>query len=51
MCMKKEFSILLLLIPGPKAPSDDIDVFLEPLVKELNELWLEGVTTFDSFQN
>ena len=28
-----------------------IDVYLQPLVKELNELWIEGVETYDSFSN
>jgi len=28
-----------------------IDVYLQPLVKELNELWTEGVETYDSFSN
>lgn len=48
LCMRKEFSMLSLLIPGSKAPSFDIDVFLAPLIKEFNELWVEGVTVFDS---
>jgi hypothetical protein len=48
LCMRKEFSILSLLIPGPKAPGDDIDVFLAPLIDELNELWVVGVKAFDS---
>lgn len=50
MCMKKEFCILSLLIPGPKAPSDDIDVFLAPLVEDLLDLWEDGVTAFDSLK-
>ena len=50
LCMKKEFSILTLLIPGHKAPSDDIDIFLAPLVEELNDLWVEGMKAFDSFK-
>ena len=50
LCMRKEFSMLSLLIPGPRAPSDDIDVFLAPLVDELNELWAEGVKVFDSYK-
>ena len=50
LCMRKEFSILSLLIPGPKAPSSDIDVFLAPLIDELNELWEKGVKVFDSYK-
>ena len=32
-------------------PRNKIDVYLQPLVKELNELWIEGVETYDSFSN
>lgn len=40
---KKFFLNLVLLIPGPKAPtSDTIDVFLKPLVRDLLILW-DGV--------
>ena len=39
--------MLGLLIPGPKAPSQDNDVYLEPLVDELKKLWMEGVASFD----
>ncbi|XP_026377784.1 uncharacterized protein LOC113272093 [Papaver somniferum] len=48
-CMKREFSILLLLISVPRAPGKDIDVYLEPLIEELIMLWNEGVLTYDSF--
>ncbi|CAN6677699.1 unnamed protein product [Malus baccata var. baccata] len=46
-CMKKPFSFLTLLIPGPKAPGNEIDVYLRPLVDELKELWENGVPTHD----
>ena len=49
LCMKREFSMLTLLISGPKQPGKDIDVYLEPLIDELKQLW-EGVVTFDSFK-
>ncbi|XP_070051829.1 uncharacterized protein [Nicotiana tomentosiformis] len=48
MCMKQPYFFLSLLIPGPKAPGNDIDVYLEPLVDELQELWYNGVNTYDS---
>ncbi|XP_019251295.1 PREDICTED: uncharacterized protein LOC109230226 [Nicotiana attenuata] len=48
MCMKQEFFILSLLIPGPKPPGNNIDVFLQPLIEELNELWDVGVGTYDA---
>lgn len=47
--MKREFSILVLLISGPRAPGKYIDVYLEPLIEELIVLWNEGVLTYDSF--
>ena len=34
-----------LLIPGPASLGKDFDVFLEPLIEELKELW-KGVNTF-----
>lgn len=48
MSMKEEFFILSLLIPGPKSPGNNIDVFLQPLIEELNELWDVGVDTYDA---
>jgi hypothetical protein len=47
-CMKAPFMILSLLIPGPGAPGNDIDVYLQPLVDDLHELWNEGVSTYDA---
>ncbi|XP_047269269.1 uncharacterized protein LOC107871067 [Capsicum annuum] len=48
MCMKQPYCFLSLLIPGPKARENDIDVYLEPLIVELRELWYCGVDTFDA---
>ena len=50
MCMKSEFSMLSVLIPGPKSPSSNIDVFLQPLVDELKILW-SGVEAWDAYKN
>nr|KYP38512.1 hypothetical protein KK1_040252 [Cajanus cajan] len=49
LCMKQEFIILSLLIPGPKEPGNNIHIFLEPLIEELKELWDVGVETYDAF--
>ena len=46
--MKQPFFFLSMLIPGPKSPGNDIDVFLQPLVKDLQDLWEHGVETFDA---
>lgn len=39
--------ILSILIPGPYSFSDAIDIYLQPLIKELEELWEVGVETYD----
>ena len=48
MCMKQTFFMLSLLIPGPTALGNDIDIYLQPLIDELNELWEVGVETYDA---
>ncbi|XP_019242142.1 PREDICTED: uncharacterized protein LOC109223532 isoform X1 [Nicotiana attenuata] len=45
--MKQENFIMSMLIPGPDSPGDAIDIYLQPLIEELNELWEIGVETFD----
>ncbi|KAL9679938.1 hypothetical protein QQ045_017809 [Rhodiola kirilowii] len=45
--MKKEFNILAMLISGPKSPRKCLNVFMQPLIDELNTLWEIGVPTFD----
>jgi len=47
MCMKREFMFLTLLIPGPEHPKKSFDVFLQPLIQELKELWNVGVPAYD----
>jgi hypothetical protein len=47
MCMKRASFMLSLLIPGPNSPTNDIDVYLQPLIEELKELWEVGVETYD----
>lgn len=39
-----------MLIPRPREPGNDIDVFLELLIDELKELWV-GTTTYDVYNN
>ncbi|KAM1184886.1 hypothetical protein ACFX2G_014551 [Malus domestica] len=51
MCMKQPFYILSILIDGPHGPSNKIDVYLQPLIDELKELWQEGVRTYDALTN
>ena len=51
LCMKDNYFMLTLLIPGPKSPGKDMDIFLRPLVDELKDLWTNGVVTRDSVTN
>ncbi|KAL4385879.1 hypothetical protein GQ457_09G021950 [Hibiscus cannabinus] len=51
ICMKQSNFILSLLISGPKGPGNNIDVYMQPLVAELHELWEVGVETFDAATN
>jgi hypothetical protein len=47
LCQKQSNWLLSMLIPGPKSPRMDIDVYLRPLILELKELWEKGVPTWD----
>ena len=47
-CMKYPHMMMALLIPRPKAPGNEIDVYLQPLVDDLQELLNEGILTYDS---
>jgi hypothetical protein len=40
---KRKFLLLTILIQGPKQPGIDIDVFLEPLMEEIEKFWKHGV--------
>ncbi|WVZ49373.1 hypothetical protein U9M48_000740, partial [Paspalum notatum var. saurae] len=46
-CMEQSNFMMSLLIPGKECPGKDFDVFLEPLIEELLELW-SGVPTLDA---
>ena len=48
LCMKPPYIMLSLLIDGPNSPGMDIDVYLQPLIEELKELWEVGVETYDA---
>ncbi|XP_042466217.1 uncharacterized protein LOC122048759 [Zingiber officinale] len=50
MCMKRKFIMLTMLISGPKQPGNNIDVYLEVLVDDLQLLW-EGVDgVYDAYR-
>jgi hypothetical protein len=41
--MKQSYIQMPLLIQGPRQPGNDINVFLEPVIDELVEIWKIGV--------
>jgi hypothetical protein len=45
--MKDPYMIMSLLILGPKVPGNDIDMYLQPLVDNLKELWIKGILMYD----
>ncbi|XP_049388507.1 uncharacterized protein LOC125852871 [Solanum stenotomum] len=47
MCMKDPYLFLSVIVPGPKNPKQQLDVFLQPLIAELKNLWNIGVNTYD----
>jgi len=46
MCMIKPYMFLTCLIPGPSNPKSSIDIYLEPLIDDLNKLG-SGIWTYD----
>ena len=46
--MKQSNFILSLIVPGPKGLGNKIEVYMQPLIKELKELWDDGIETFDA---
>ena len=49
LVIKEPYFMLSLLIPSPHQPRNKIDIYLNPLVDELKELWKEGVETYDAY--
>ena len=48
LCMKSTSFILSMIIPGEKGSGNNIDVYLQPLVHELKQLW-NGIGAYDAF--
>jgi hypothetical protein len=49
--MKRKFVMMSVLIQDPKQPGNDIDVYLRPLVEELQLLWSKpGVRVWDEYK-
>jgi hypothetical protein len=49
LCQKRKYILLTILILGPKQAGIDIDVFLEPLMQEMEKLWRHGEPMYDAF--
>jgi hypothetical protein len=47
---KRKYLLLTILISGPKQPDIDIDVFLEPLMQEMERLWRYGEPMYHVFR-
>ncbi|WVZ91082.1 hypothetical protein U9M48_037300 [Paspalum notatum var. saurae] len=50
LCLKPKFIMMPALIQGLKQPGNHIDVYLQPLVEELLELWSTGVRMWDEYK-
>ncbi|XP_024314555.1 uncharacterized protein LOC100825808 [Brachypodium distachyon] len=48
LCLKQSYWMMSTLVPGPKSPGMNIDVYLQPPIDELKELWVKGVETWDA---
>jgi len=48
LCMQRSYMMISLLIEGPTSLKHNIDVYLQPLIEELNILWGPGLSTWDS---
>lgn len=48
--MKQSFFMLSLLISYPNSLGNNIDVYLLSLIQELQELWDDGIETFDAYK-
>jgi len=38
---------IALPIPGPKNPKDNQDIYIQPLIEELIQLWNKRIMTYD----
>jgi hypothetical protein len=50
LCMKWKYIMMPVLIPGPRQPGNDIDVYLKPLMEDLVILWNDGVQVWDAYK-
>jgi hypothetical protein len=46
---QRKYLLLATLISGPKHAGDNIDVFLEPFIEDMQKLWKHGVNVWDEY--
>ncbi|XP_078165513.1 uncharacterized protein LOC144560210 [Carex rostrata] len=46
---RNEYIMMSLLIQGPRQLGNDIDVYLAPLIEDLQKLWRDGVRVWDAY--
>ena len=49
LCQKRKYILLAILLQGPRQPGNDMDVFLEPLLEDMHDLWKHGIRVWDEF--
>jgi len=47
---EREFMFLLVLVPGPNHPKRSLDIFFQPLIEELKDLWYTSVQAYDHYK-
>jgi hypothetical protein len=50
LCHNRKYLLLTTLISGPKQAGIDIDIFLEPLMEDIQKLWEHGVNVCDEYK-
>ena len=45
--MKETYLLLSIIVSRPNNPKNKIDIFLQPLIVELKQLWEVGMQTYD----
>ena len=48
LCMQRSYMMMSLLIEGPTGPKHSIDVYLQPLIEDLNIVWGPRKSTWDA---
>src|SRR4051812_28776916 len=46
--MQRKHIFLTLIVPGPNYPGKNMSVYMQPLMDDLKEAWVNGVNTYDA---